>query len=198
MNWRRGEWSKYKYYPIAGLIFGVSIGGGLRAHILEESGSWMADLIIPLIAVIFLFFITLNFRKFDGRVEGNAPINSNPEEIAIKCAWCNNRCSGDYCSRECEREFTRYKRREGNFAKSFISYCILPLALFLAPVLAGNVHLGAGLLIVGYGAAFILRPVAVPYTIDRVGARHSLRMCDIAGWILLVCGSAIVIYAPPF
>ncbi len=194
---RRGEWSKYYPYFLIAFIISMGICGALASYAREISGSWTAYLITPLVGTAFMLFILTNRRRFDARTMMKLSPCAVCASAEGRCGWCNEPCTGAYCTEECEAAYVKFEHRLDRNAHLFTPGLMIPIVLLVAFLSAGDVQLGIGLMMLGYGALLIVLPLTIPGTASPLGIKRSLTIARIVGLIILICGAAMVIYAPP-
>ncbi len=195
---RRGEWSKYYRYLYVGLVIALVIGNMVAAYVRENTGPWVTYLILPLVTTVFIAFLLINRKRFDNRATKKAssyPINEG--DRSNKCAWCSKPCAQDYCSKDCKEAYERYECRLDRLTYPFILCLLVMLVLLAFPFSAGLTQLGIGLMIAGYGALLLIFPTTIPGTVNDTGVKNSLRISRIFGFIMMIIGYAVIIYAPP-
>ena len=190
MEETRGEWTRYYPYVLITLVILVGGSAALASYVREMTGSWAAFLISPIAAEIFVVFLIVNRKRFDGR-----PLYDGSDgEGTNRCLWCDSSCSGWCCSPECERLYGRFEDRLDRYAPVFIAL-LVPVTLLAAAGYYGGVLLGAGLLTLGYGVLLITLPEVVAGTAMRSNAKAAMMVCRILGLMFLIFSCAVLTYA---
>lgn len=193
MEERRGEWAGYYPYVLIAMVIAVAFGAGLSTYVRETTGSWLAFLIMPVVAEVLVAILLLNRRRFDVRPIYD-PASDAARDGTYRCLWCGTPGTGEYCSPACEEHYRRADGRADRFAFLFL-VAMVPITIMAAVGYRSNVLLGGALLLIGYGALFIALPEVVAGTAAGSGMKVSMWTSRIAGLIFLTIGCVMLLFA---